>query len=990
MWRNFVRDNFQVVRERLGGAYNLGNIIRELSRMYKERQQVVSVPNVPINYLSFVAKNMPIDRNIKKVSSKYNNIANFKNKILNTRFDYNMYFRDIAAYHTKQNMNDYRNLEYLDFDKIKINRYEDSEESRDMFISRVFDPTWGRIYIRLSWTTDNGINRSKAKIFDTTRQNFMRDYKEWIRWDSDRDFFQVYENTKQKVIRVNNSNRVQLESEVLRDGEQNCLFKHIMNAIYQQEKKIKKERGINKYVELEVKAKELRELYEGGVPKDKLNEVFEALNISVSIIDIDGVSYYKYVPTKRFTLRLRYIHTKYGHVDRLSSNAQVIVKNDLRDVYQELKKQGKFLIYSQNRSDEINKIWTEDYEYTLEGSEFMDYMKKLKRTIIPIHKNNKCLYDYVSAAYHVNGVINFSSDKVGQMVKNYDHRNSFAQYKSCKYYMKFPKTITDIYKLEEPFLYEGNELTMGIYEINIIEAPNNILSKLKCYEGKIILPAPELKFLYDYGFLFEIISCAIGPEFEFEFGDGWDKKDSLGNRFYCRASGILASSRNNKTSIIYDCESKEEAEILGAYLDRRNVKNLYTTSYGNKVVLEKRSEKFTHSRHIAAFLTCYSRISTLIQLVKLSNMNGINLHRIVSDGIYYDGEITDIDPYYRIEEKILPKSSEGKDGYLSKYKIKEYTNYELVKDLPSKWQRLCLYNGLGGSGKTYSAQKRYPEATYSTVSWILSNEKRIDNAQNTVYCKLIGECFGNQIQKHKFKSGTLIIDEITMLNYEELKKVLDTVPPYIKIIFIGDYNKETWEPYQLRPITKYDGDETIIDLEPQLYEFTSNYRCKCKKLSNILDKVRNGEANNLGLKTINISELKDKANDNDFILCAKKQCSNRKCLKYEDCECKEKNGLNLYNSLEYSNKTYKYVFTGQILYEGKKYYNGQYIFSYKKIDNKNMQLRQASTVHSMQGLTLPEESNIYIDLDGMFDKNHLYVALSRAQYFKQIYVITKK
>ncbi len=986
MWSSFVRDNFQAVRERVGGVYNLGSIMRELSKMYK----TPTVPDVPIDYKTFVLRNMRIDKNLRTVGEKYRIVSNFKNKILNTRFDYNKYFNNIAEYHSKENYNDYRNLSYINFDNVKMNRYEETTEDRDMFIDRVFDPTWGKVYIQLSWvTTGRKLARSKSIILDTTSPTFREQYKAFIKWVSETDFFQVYDNCTQKVIRVNNSNRVQLEAEVLRDGEENCLFKHILNAIYQQEKKLKKERGINKFIELETKAKELRDLYEDGVPNEKLNEVFEKLNISVSIFDIDGLLYYKYVPTKRFTLRLRYIHSKFGHVDRLSSNAQVVVKNDLNDIRDQLKHDGKFYIYATNRSEEITKIWTEDYEYTLEGSEFLTFLKKIYKTVIPLHKNNRCLYDYVSAAYHVNGTINFTTDKIGHMIKNYDHKNSFTQYKNCKYYMKFPKSITDLYKMKQPLFYQGQDLTMGVYEINIIETPNNILSKLKCYTGRIILPAPELKFLYDYGFLFEILSCAIGPEFDFEFGEGWEKKDSLGNRFYCRASGILGSSRNKKTTITYDCESQEEAMKLEAYLDRRRVNNLYVYSFDKTVIVEKRSENHTHCRHIAAFLTSYSRISTMIELVRLSNMPNITLHRIVSDGIYFEGDIEDVDPYYRIEDKVLPKSNEG-DSYISKYDIKEYKSYELVEDIPSKWQRLCLYNGLGGSGKTYNAQKRYPEATYSCVSWILSNEKRLDHAQNTVYCKLIGECFGNNIQKHKFKSGVLILDEITMLNLDELRKVLEVVPEFIKIVFIGDYNSKTWEPYQLRPINKYEGTDTIIDLEPQLYEFNENYRCKCKKLDNILTKVRNGDATNLGLQTITIDELKNKATNKDYILCAKKQCSNRKCLKYEDCECKEKNGLNLYNSLEYSNKTYRYVFTSKTLHDSKKYYNGQYIFSDEKIDKKNMQLRQASTVHSMQGLTLPEESNIYIDLDGMFDKNHLYVALSRAQYFKQIYVITKK
>jgi hypothetical protein len=70
----------------------------------------------------------------------------------------------------------------------------------------------------------------------------------------------------------------------------------------------------------------------------------------------------------------------------------------------------------------------------------------------------------------------------------------------------------------------------------------------------------------------------------------------------------------------------------------------------------------------------------------------------------------------------------------------------------------------------------------------------------------------------------------------------------------------------------------------------------------------------------------------------------------------------------------------------KDYSNSQIIYDipneFIKVDRQH-----AFTIHSIQGETIENENNLYIDLKNMFSDNHLYTAVSRARNLNQIKLI---
>ena len=65
--------------------------------------------------------------------------------------------------------------------------------------------------------------------------------------------------------------------------------------------------------------------------------------------------------------------------------------------------------------------------------------------------------------------------------------------------------------------------------------------------------------------------------------------------------------------------------------------------------------------------------------------------------------------------------------------------------------------------------------------------------------------------------------------------------------------------------------------------------------------------------------------------------------------------------------------------------NGDIVFSDKKPDGCNSEVRHHFTTHRIQGETI--ESRIFIDISKMFDSRMFYTATSHARRLEQIYLV---
>ena len=65
--------------------------------------------------------------------------------------------------------------------------------------------------------------------------------------------------------------------------------------------------------------------------------------------------------------------------------------------------------------------------------------------------------------------------------------------------------------------------------------------------------------------------------------------------------------------------------------------------------------------------------------------------------------------------------------------------------------------------------------------------------------------------------------------------------------------------------------------------------------------------------------------------------------------------------------------------------NGDIVFSEKKPEGVNSDIRHHFTTHSIQGETI--ERRIFIDISKMFDSRMFYTAISRVRRLEQIYLV---
>ena len=86
--------------------------------------------------------------------------------------------------------------------------------------------------------------------------------------------------------------------------------------------------------------------------------------------------------------------------------------------------------------------------------------------------------------------------------------------------------------------------------------------------------------------------------------------------------------------------------------------------------------------------------------------------------------------------------------------------------------------------------------------------------------------------------------------------------------------------------------------------------------------------------------------------------------------------------------TLRYIHLDKFLVKNntKDYSNSEIIYD---IPNQFIKLdrQHAFTIHSIQGETIENENNLYIDLRKMFSDNHIYTAVSRARNLNQIKLI---
>ena len=771
------------------------------------------------------------------------------------------------------------------------------------------------------------------------------------------------------------------------DGITHCLFTPIKDWAVDKYSQAESKPTQRRYRGKIKKIEKLEIEYFKGVPHEDIGLICNELQIGIEI-DLpstlgNATQYIKVEPQKKSLKNFRFINTRLNHIElnKVSNkdNYVEVTKKELKEKFNESQENQEFVMWKEtqtgmkqlNTLDCIYKL-TEEEGYNKEVKSFED-ANNLRDYKIEHFKNLE-LSKFLLKSVNPNQSVNFHNVE-GDNVNHIDMKKAYTRGSECNYYQGYLGKITDFRKTDKI-------MGLGIYYIENVVIDNPVFKKLDFIHSGNAYPSPELEFIQANGVSFDIVLGCWGSRFDIDFStervmmkkeaqeDGfvWTNKEEeeyedrgTGKGMYAKEDGVshyckwygCSMKLTTQDRYSFDCKNIDFAKLNQYANDDCDIR---WNKEGSNGIIEYQKKQAYHSSHIASFVSSYSRITVMEQLLKFINID--NIKAVVVDGIYYTGEEDlKINPIFCNKEK-KTLAFKGSDYYVGPECIELLTS---ALGEPRENNPIELHTGAGGCGKTHRnlTDKGLIDILFVAPSWKLARNKRKEyGCDSTTFYHILDSDPDTWKPLYKYYS-TFIIDEVSMLSDEDKTKILKRFPHH-KIIFCGDLG------YQLPPI---EGDEFQINNIP-IVNHTTNHRCKCEKLFKILKFLRKSIENNsdyfnpscfdklFGLDIISADDIDYQVED--LIITKTHKNKDKYTEKYKDLK--------------------KYI----VLENTRDYSNGEIIIG-DKPEKVRAEIRHAYTVHSIQGETAVNK--LFIDLNKMTCLRMLYTAISRAKYLSQIVFI---
>jgi hypothetical protein len=379
----------------------------------------------------------------------------------------------------------------------------------------------------------------------------------------------------------------------------------------------------------------------------------------------------------------------------------------------------------------------------------------------------------------------------------------------------------------------------------------------------------------------------------------------------------------------------------------------------------------------------------MIDSMEQIEASGGELIKVILDGIYYRGEVVDIEIPHK-NNKDMKRHIGFKDTWYSPctnhgvnaVNTQLWDNMDARFDIPAgKVPNVVVLTGAGGTGKSHSVLQNgtIPKVLYVVPTHILGRKMKLKTGcEYTTIHKLIGvklkegssETEKTRSYRDEFREPACIfIDELTMIEKSWIDKAIEMYPNS-KIFIAGDVDTNQW--YQCR--NGYTGNFSKVWMPTaahHIVDYTTDYRAKDQDLKDLKLAIR------AEMKRIFTGETVDIARMRIFI---KDYISKHACLK--SCSFEEGASMFLKGDIWIAG-TQK---TNKLLLE--KGVSSGYINKYKEIiteEEEGAEKRGSFTTHSFQGLTL-ESERVFISLD-FFEYAMLYTSISRVCNINQLVII---
>lgn len=647
---------------------------------------------------------------------------------------------------------------------------------------------------------------------------------------------------------------------------------------------------------------------------ETLPEIVNKLRYHIKIFNQTYINYVDFKP-KKIDKVINLVMISKNHVVSFIENSPIEKSHEeLKEIFNQ-KLKAKEPVCVKYKNSQFKMVQTPTEKFILKRQ---PYIKKFMKSLTTL--KDKTAQEFVNQANQQTGMFDDDNEfyletyKLGPRYQ-LDQISAYANYRKNPYYVGFPRYLIQITLTNE---FIGH----GFYYVKI----KNYHDKLFYTPGFYVFTSPELLFLKNH-YDIEILACCLFTLQDLDLDNDIYKEKDDNIKKYCKLTGLLSYDYHIN---YFMCNYPFTINQLGY----RFINNYELGVYK----FEK--EDYPYYKHYSSFIYAYQRIALNIELLNHEPSTVSGIHR---DSIVLNKKPETIPENFKLKTDFKPVIVK------SRFYTERVIDLSNIQSSPFIAKNILL-EGPGGAGKTHFilSNPTLYNLCYVAPTNRLSREKHKEyNIPSTTYHKLLGIKCEPQHQNH----AIYLLDEVFYTNKSLVDNVIKLFSDRI-IILAGDKN-------QLLPLN-----ELRYKHKGEVMKFTTNYRCKCEKLRQILDdpKLKNNDLKYIQnkiftqFKIIPYNEVLNSLTDNiDDVICV---VSTNEQI---DQITKDK-PLNLYRVT----KTNKYYSRGDIVTS----------------PLPNTKQQSAFTIHSLQGMTCKKMFLCISKIN--FTPNMIYTALSRAQYLDDI------
>jgi hypothetical protein len=800
-----------------------------------------------------------------------------------------------------------------------------------------------------------------VQITDKAKEIYFRNIKHII-FPYDEDIFATRDGeTRPPTVRIVLSRSQEVPpkriSQSFREGEKHCVLEPLYQLFMEYWANSESVASKKRYFTIANRMKRLMEEYDQGVPEDKMEEVAKSAYRCIVIYDVLGNETFRY--NKSSTKMFHFTNTRENHLEQghLTMDKQYtsVSQEELNKLMLEHDTNKEFYLFRGDFSKKIPQslrsnrgawaVYNEDYEIFQEFNKTVGIQNYRINAI-----KYPCVNNFIKDGriIHAGAVALCKSPNRMDGVSHYDMKKAYTQHSVSKYFSGF------LGHVQQWAMLTGKGLDfvrdhLGMFRFKVLTT-TDLLRKLgmRSYT-EYTLPGPELLYMCDVlGLEVELVAGLWGSRAEINY-----TPEMLTNRRYCTWAGKLGMESQNdvymfKGSYDWACHLKSE---LGE--DR-------VAFWGDFICVKNPKKSMPTTHHLLAFITSYSRINMLEMMRRVDG----ELVKVVLDGLYFRGTMDTEGLDIEFSEN---KQRIAHNGFTTWYNSS--TTFLDWEEYSSVFDGSCVLAGAGGTGKSYNVfnDKSIYQPLYVVPSNMLGRKVRAEyGVSYTTIHKLIGiECrpYGDE----NGHPHNIFIDELTMIDKEWIQKALKMYPQS-RFYIAGDIDGKQW--YQCRNGGAGDYSEIWIPSreEWRYVDFTVDMRSKDEELKTFKSQVRD-----VMRGVFTDGGMNDAHRINDIVRASVK-------------------------TISFGDAT-KMFMAGDIWIAGTHKTNNRlldagivsgYVNARKEIidatEGQTGEARGAFTVHSFQGLTIPNKK-VFVSLD-MFEYAMFYTAISRVCHFNQLVIVS--